>query len=103
MTNPNFRCQFANAMIAAVPSIRDGTCTSDVAIDMADVMFSSVVKLAPCSMRLRGAQGWCPGPGVEAEMNEAWQQREEARRRVRVESYNSSLQKDVKMTGTNLQ
>ena len=36
-------------------------------------------------------------------MNEAWQQREEARRRVRVESYNSSLQKDVKMTGTNLQ
>ena len=103
MANPNLRCQFANAMIAAVPSIHDGTCISDVTIDMADVMFSSVVKLAPCSMRLRGAQGWCPGPGVEAEMNEAWQQREEARRCVRVESYNSNLQKDVKMTGTNLQ
>ena len=103
MANPNLGCQFANAMVAAVPSIHDGTCISDVTIDTADVMFSTVVKLAPCSMRLRGAQDWCPGPGVEDEMNEAWQQREEARRRVRVESYNNNLQNDVKMTGANLQ
>ena len=60
MANPNLRCQFANAMVAAVPSIHVDTCISDVTIDLADVMFSTVVKLAPCSMRLRGAQGWCP-------------------------------------------
>ena len=69
----------------------------------ADVMLSTAAKLQPRFKRPRGAQGWCAGPGVETEMNAAWQQREEdARRHLRAEPYNSNLQKAVKMTGENL-
>ena len=49
----------------------DGTCSiGDIATDMADVMLSTAAKLAPRSKRPRGAQGWCAGPGVEAEVKE---------------------------------
>ena len=41
--------------------------------------------------------GWCAGPGVEAEMNVAWQQREDARRHLRAEPHSSNLRKVVKM------
>ena len=71
MTDPNLRCQFANAMVAALPPIPDGNCISDIATDMADVMISTAAELAPRFKRPRGAQGWCAGPGVEAEMNAA--------------------------------
>ena len=69
MTDPNLRCQVANAVVAALPPIHDGICISDIATDMADVMLSTVTELVPRSKRPRGAQGWCAGPGVEAEMN----------------------------------
>ena len=66
---------------------------------MADVMLSTKAELAPRSKHPRGAQGWCAGPGVEAEMNAAWQQKEEARRQLRAEPYSSNLRKPVKMAG----
>ena len=83
MADPNLRCQVANAMVAALPSISDGTWISDIAADMADVMLSTAAELAPRSNRPRGAQDGCAGPGVEAEMNATCQQREEARRHLR--------------------
>ena len=89
-------------MVDALPPIPDGTCISDIATDMADVMLSTAAELVPRSKRPRGAQGWCAGPGVEAEMNAAWQQREEARRHLRGEPHNSNLRKAVKMAGKNL-
>ena len=73
MTDLNLRCQVANAMVAALPPIPDGTCLGDIATDMADVMLSTAAELVPRSKRPRGAQGWSAGPGVEAEMNAAWQ------------------------------
>ena len=92
MTDPNLRCQVANAMVYALPPILDDTCiTSDIATDMADVMLSTAAELVPRSKRPRGAQGWCTGPGVEAEMNAAWQQKEEERRNLRAEPHNSNL------------
>ena len=42
------------------------------------------------------------GPGVEAEMNVAWQQREDTRRHLRAEHLNSNLRKVVKMAEKNL-
>ena len=69
---------------------------------MADVMLSTAAELVPRSKRPRGAQGGCAGPGVEAEMNAAWQQREEARRHLRAEPHNSNLRKAVKMAGKKL-
>ena len=102
MTDPNLRFQVANAMVDALPPIPDGTCISDIATDMADVMFSTTAELVPRSKRPRGAQGWCAGPGVETEMNAAWQQREEARRHLRAEPHNSNLRKAVKMAGKKL-
>ena len=99
MTDPNLRCQIANVMVDALPPISDGTCISDIATDMADVMLPTAVELVPRSKRPRGAQGWCAGPGVEAEMNAAWQQGEEARRHLRAELHNSNLRKAVKMAG----
>ena len=72
MTDPNLRCQVANAMVDALPPIPDGTCISYIAINMADVMLATADELVPCSKRPRGAQGWCAGPGVEADMNVAW-------------------------------
>ena len=70
-------------MVVALPPIPDGIWISDIAADMVDVMLSTAAELAPRSNRPRGAQGWCAGPGVEAEMNSACQQREEARRPLR--------------------
>ena len=71
MTDPNLRCQVANAMVDAPPPIPDGTCISDIATDMADVMLFTAAELVPRSKRPRGAQGWCAGPGVKAETNAA--------------------------------
>ena len=69
---------------------------------MADVMLSTAAELVPRSKRPREAQGWCAGPGVEAEMNAAWQEREEVRRHLLAEPHNSNLRKAVKMAGKNL-
>ena len=102
MTDPNLRCQVANAMVDALPPIPDGICIGDIAIDMADVMLSTAAELVPRSKRPRGAQGWCAGPGVEAEMNAALQQREDARRHLRAEPHSSNLRKVVNMAGKNL-
>ena len=102
MADPNLRCQVANAMVATLPPISDGTCSSDIATDMADVMFSTAAELVPRSKRPRGAQGWCAGPGVEAKMNAVCQQREELRRHLRAEPHSSNLRKAVKMAGKNL-
>ena len=99
MTDPNLRYQVANAMVDALLSISDGTFISDIATDMADVMISTAAELVSRSKRPRGAQSWCAGPGVEAEMNAAWQQKEEARRHLRVEPHSSNLRKAVKMAG----
>ena len=38
MTDPNLRCQVANAAVDPLPPIPDGTCISDVDTNMADVM-----------------------------------------------------------------
>ena len=103
MTDPNLRFRVANAMVDALPPIPDGICISDIATDMADVMLSTAAELVPRSKRPRVAQGWGAGPGVEVEMNAAWQQREEMRRHLRVEPYNSNLRKTVKMAGKKLQ
>ena len=103
MADQNLRCQVANAMVAALPPIPDGTCIiSGIVTGLADVMFSTEAELAPRSKRPRGAQEWCAGPGGEAEMNAAWQHREEARRYLRAELHNSNLQKAVKLAGKNL-
>ena len=69
MTDPNLRCQVANAMATALTPIPDGTCIRDIATDMADVMLSTAADSVPRSKRPRGAQGWCAGPDVEAEVN----------------------------------
>ena len=83
MADPNLQCHVANAMVATLPSIPDGTCISKIATDMADVMLFTAVEMALRSKRPRGAQGWCAGPGVEAEINAVWQQKEEAKRSTR--------------------
>ena len=101
MTDPNLRFQVANAMVGALPS-PDGTRISAIATDMADVMLSIAAKLVPRSKRPRRAQGWCAGPGVEAEINAAWQQREDARRHLRAEPHSSNFRKALKMAGKNL-
>ena len=74
MGDPNLLCQVANVMTAALPPTSDGTCISDIATDMADVMLSTAAAdLALRSKRARGAQGCCAGFGVEAEINVALQ------------------------------
>ena len=102
ITDPNLRFQVSNAMVDALPPIPDGICISDIATDIAKVMLSTAADLVPRSKRPSGAQGWCAGPGVEAEINAAWHQREEARRHPRAEPHNSNLQKAVKTAGKNL-
>ena len=58
MTEPNLRFQVANAMVDALAPIPDGTCISDTATGMADVILSTAAELVPRSKRPRGAQGW---------------------------------------------
>ena len=68
-TDPNFRCQVANAVIATLPPIPIGTCTSDIATDTVDVMLSTAPELVPCFKRPRGVQGRCAGSGIGTKMN----------------------------------
>ena len=56
MTDPNLRCQAANAMVDALPPFPDGTCIGDIVTDMADVMLSTAAELVPRFKRPRGAQ-----------------------------------------------
>ena len=90
-------------MVATLAPISDGTSISDITTDMADVMLSTAVEMAPHFKRPRGAQGWCAGRGVEAEMNAAWQRREDAKRHLSANTHNSNIRKSVKMAGHNLQ
>ena len=53
---------------------------------MANTILSTETELARRSKRPRGAQGWCAGLGVEAEMDAACQQRNETKRRLRADS-----------------
>ena len=76
------------ANVAILPLIPDGNRISNIATDMADVMLSTEPELAR-SKRPRGARGRCAGPVVETEMNAAWQQGEETKRRLRAEPHNS--------------
>ena len=85
MTDPNLRCQVANAMVATLPPVPDGTYTSNIATDMANVLLFTAAELAPRLKCPRGAKSWCAGPGVKAEMKATWQKREEARRYLRAE------------------
>ena len=85
----------------ALPPIPEGKCISDISTDMADVILSTATELIPHSKRPRRVQRWCAGPGVEAEINAAWQEREEARRHPRAEPHNSNLRKTVKIAGKN--
>ena len=81
MTDPDLRRQVAKAIVAVLPPIPDDTWISDIAIDMADVMLSTAAEQESHSTR---SIEWCGDPCVEAEMNAAWQQREDVRRRLRV-------------------
>ena len=90
MVDPNLRCQVASAMVAVLPPIPDDTYISDIATDVAEVMLSTAAELAPRSKHPRRAQGWCAGPGIETEMNAAWQLGEEVRRRLRPEPHNTN-------------
>ena len=66
---------------------------------MADIMLYTAAKLALRSERSRGEKCWCTGPGVDAEMNSAWQRKGDARRRLRAEPHYNKPQKAVKMAG----
>ena len=99
MTDPNLRCQDANAMVDALPPIPGGTCINDIATNMANAMLSTAVESVPPLKRPNGTQGWCAGSSVKAEINAVWQQREEARRTLRAEPHSSNLRKAVKMAG----
>ena len=103
MADPNLRSHVANATSVALPPIPNGTCIGDIAAYMTDGMLSIATELAPRSKRPRGAQCWCGYPAVQAEMNAAWQQREEARRSLREDPNNGILRKAVKTAGTNLE
>ena len=76
-------------MIAALPPNPNGTCTSDIATNMADVVLYTAAELAWRSKRPRRSQGWCAGPDVDAEMNR--KQRKEARRRLRADLHNNNV------------
>ena len=83
MADPNLRCPVTNAMVAVLEAIPNGTCMSYFATDMANAMLSTAAELVPRSKRPRGARGRCVDPGVEAEINASWYQRQKAKRRVR--------------------
>ena len=103
MADPNLRCQVANAIVDVlrpIPVVLALVTLPPTA--MADIILSTTDELAPRSKHPRGAQGWYAGPGVEADVNEAWQQREETRRHLRAQPHSSNLRKTVKMAGKKL-
>ena len=91
VADPDLRHQVAIAMSAALPYIPNGTCISNIAADMTDVMLSVSAEMAPRSKRPRGPQGWCVNPDVQADMNSGWQQRKEAWRSLCADLSNGIL------------
>ena len=89
-------------MFPALRPLPDGTCISDIATDMADVVLSIAAELLPRDKRSREAKGRCAGPGAAAEVSAAWQQREKARRHLHAEPHNSNLRKAVNTDIKNL-
>ena len=65
--------------------------------------FPISAEIAPRSKRPRGPQGWCADPGVQADMNAAWQQREVARKSLRASPNSDFLRKAVKKASKNLE
>ena len=70
---------------------------------MVDLMLSISAEMAPRSKRPRGTQGWCADYGAQADINAAWQQREEARKSLLASPNHDRLRKAVKMAVKNLE
>ena len=102
MADPDLLRQVASVMNAALSTIPNGTCISDIAADMIDLMLFISEEIAPRSKRPRGPQGWCADPCVKAEINAAWQHRKEARHSLRA-SPNNDLRQAAKKASKNLE
>ena len=86
MANPHLRMNFQNAIAGQLASPIPGTnagSVDDMISLLNETLLSNVADIAPPIRRKQVPRGWCATKKTKAELNARWQDREDARKRVR--------------------
>ena len=86
MANLHFRINLQNAIAAKLASQTPGTnagSVDDMAPLLTEMLLPNAADIAPSSGRKQVPRGWCATEATKAELHARWQDREDARKRVR--------------------
>ena len=86
MADPHFRIYLQNAITAKIASPTPGTnagSVDDMASLLTETLLSNAADIAPPIRRKQAPMGWCATEETKAKLNARWQNREDARKRVR--------------------
>ena len=101
MEDPHLRMNFQEAIAVKLASPIPGTNTGSVD-DMTSLLtetpLSNAADIAPPTRRKQVTRGWCSTEETKAELNARWQDREDARKRVRCAPHDRDLRRALKAT-----
>ena len=99
MADPHLRINLQNAIAAnlASPTPNAGS-VDDVALLLTVTLLSNAADIAPPIRRKQAPRGWCATEETRAELNARWQDREDARKRVRSAPNYRGLRQALKAT-----
>ena len=101
MANPHLRMNLTNAIAANLASPTPGTnagSVDDMTSLLTETILSNTADKAPPIGRKQVPRGWCATEETRAELNARWQDRENARKRVRFSPNDRGLWQALKAT-----
>ena len=101
MADPHLRMNLQNAIAAKLASPTPGTnagSVDDMASLLTETLLSNAADIVPPIRRKQVPRGWCATEATKAELNARWQDREDARKRVRSAPNGRGLRQALKAT-----
>ena len=101
MADPQLRMNFQNAIAAKLASPIPGTnagSVDDMSSLLTETLLSNAADIAPPIRRKQVPRGWCATEETKAELNARWQDREDARKRIRSAPNDRGLRRALKAT-----
>ena len=101
MADPHLRMNFQEAIAAKLASLIPGTnigSVDDMASVLTETLLSSAADIALSIRRKQVPRGWCAIAETKAELNAQWQDREDARKRVRSAPSDRGLRRALNST-----
>ena len=101
IADPHLRMNLQNAIAANLASPTPGTnvgSVDDMASLLTETLLSNAADIAPPIRRKQVLRGWCATEETRAELNARWQDREDARKRVRSAPNDRGLRQALKAT-----